>query len=119
MSALLVLDPEVAEAWAKQRGIQDTSLEALSQNAALIAEIEAGLPDAMRDFNRAEKVKAVKVLGTDWLPDSEELTPTSKLKRRAIHTKYAAEIETLYAQTLAPPALREEDATDQADEKAS
>ena len=119
VSALLVLDPEVAEAWAKQRGIQDTSLEALSQNAALIAEIEAGLPDAMRDFNRAEKVKAVKVLGTDWLPDSEELTPTSKLKRRAIHTKYAAEIETLYAQTLAPPALREEDATDQADEKAS
>jgi long-chain acyl-CoA synthetase len=41
-------------------------------------------------------VKKVKVLGDEWLPDSEELTPTSKLKRRGIHAKYAAEIESLY-----------------------
>jgi long-chain acyl-CoA synthetase len=39
----------------------------------------------------------VKVLGTEWLPDSEELTPTSKLKRRGIHARYAAEIESFYA----------------------
>jgi long-chain acyl-CoA synthetase len=37
------------------------------------------------------------VLGSEWLPDSEELTPTSKLKRRSIHTKYDAEIEALYS----------------------
>jgi long-chain acyl-CoA synthetase len=30
------------------------------------------------------------------MPDSEELTPTMKLKRRGIHAKYAREIEALY-----------------------
>ena len=50
----------------------------------------------MKQFNNAERVKKVKILGEEWLPDSEELTPTSKLKRRGIHAKYAAEIESIY-----------------------
>ena len=29
------------------------------------------------------------ILSEEWLPDSEELTPTSKLKRKGIHAKYA------------------------------
>jgi len=37
------------------------------------------------------------VLADEWLPDSEELTPTSKLKRRGIQAKYAKEIEALYS----------------------
>ena len=51
----------------------------------------------MAPFNNAERVKKVRLLGEEWLPDSEELTPTSKLKRRGIHQKYADEIESLYA----------------------
>ena len=50
----------------------------------MIAEVEAGLTEAMADFNNAEAVKKVKVLGDEWLPDTELLTPTSKLKRRGI-----------------------------------
>ncbi len=33
----------------------------------------------MAEFNNAERVKKVKVLGEEWLPDSDLLTPTSKL----------------------------------------
>jgi long-chain acyl-CoA synthetase len=51
----------------------------------------------MADFNNAEQVKKVKVLGEEWLPDSELLTPTSKLKRRGVNTMFADEIEQLYA----------------------
>ena len=42
-------------------------------------------------------MKKVHILGEEWLPDSELLTPTSKLKRRGIHARFAAEIEALYA----------------------
>jgi long-chain acyl-CoA synthetase len=37
------------------------------------------------------------VLGDEWLPDSDELTPTSKLKRRGILAKYGEQIAALYA----------------------
>ncbi len=53
----------------------------------MIAEVEAGLEQAMATFNHAEQVKKVRVLGEEWLPDSDVLTPTSKLKRRGIHAR--------------------------------
>ena len=63
----------------------------------LIAERKLSCREVMQAFNNAEAVKKVKVLGNEWLPDSDELTPTSKLKRRGIHARYATEIEALYA----------------------
>jgi long-chain acyl-CoA synthetase len=97
VAALVVLDPEVAPVWAKQHGIEGLSLVELAEHPAVIEEVEKGVTEAMVEFNNAERVKKVKVLGTEWLPDSEELTPTSKLKRRGIHARYAAEIESFYA----------------------
>jgi long-chain acyl-CoA synthetase len=97
VSALVVLDAEVAPVWAKDRGIEVTTLAALAEHPDVVAEVDRGLAEAMAGFNNAERVKKVRILGEEWLPDSEELTPTSKLKRRGIHAKYAAEIESLYA----------------------
>jgi len=97
VSALVVLDPEVAPAWAKAKGIEFTDIHDLASRPEVVAEIEAGLAEAMATFNNAEAVKKVKVLGEEWLPDSDVLTPTSKLKRRGIHARYEKEIEELYA----------------------
>ncbi len=96
VSALVVLDPEVAPAWAKEQGIEAGSLAELAVHPDVVAEIERAVAESMAPFNNAERVKKVTVLGEEWLPDSEELTPTSKLKRRGIHAKYAAQIEALY-----------------------
>jgi long-chain acyl-CoA synthetase len=97
MSALVVLDPDTAPAWSKAQGIEATSLAELADHAEVRAEIDREVEDAMSGFNNAERVKKVVVLHDEWLPDSEELTPTSKLKRRGIHAKYAREIESIYA----------------------
>ena len=96
VSALVVLDGDVAPMWAKEHGIEFISIEDLARNEAIIAEVHRGLEVAMAGFNHAERVKKVTVLGTEWLPDSDELTPTSKIKRKGIHAKYAEEIEALY-----------------------
>ncbi|HET6662686.1 MAG TPA: AMP-dependent synthetase/ligase [Acidimicrobiales bacterium] len=96
VSALVVLDPEVAPVWAANQGLPPVSLAELAQHPDVVAEIERGVEEVMGGFNNAERVKKVKVLGVEWVPDSEELTPTSKLKRRGIHARYAQEIEALY-----------------------
>ncbi|HYF46547.1 MAG TPA: AMP-binding protein [Acidimicrobiales bacterium] len=96
VAALVVLDPDTAPAWARSQGIEFDSLADLATNDDVKAEVERGLAEVMAPFNNAERVKKVTILGEEWLPDSEELTPTSKLKRRGVHTKYAEEIEALY-----------------------
>ncbi len=97
VSALVVLDPDEAPVWAKQHGLEGLTLAELADHPDVQAAITAGLTEAMEPFNNAEKVKKVKVLGDEWLPDSELLTPTSKLKRRGVHATFAGEIEALYA----------------------
>ena len=96
VSALVVLDPEVAPAWARANDLGDLALAELAEHPDVLAEIDRAVQEAMSKFNNAERVKKVKVLGLEWLPDSDELTPTSKLKRRCIHARYAEEIEALY-----------------------
>ena len=49
-----------------------------------------------QQFAQVEQIKRFTVLGEEWLPDSDVLTPTSKLKRRGIHARYAKEIEAMY-----------------------
>ena len=97
VSALVVLDPDVAPAWAQANGIEFTSLAELAEHPEVVAEIDRGVTEVMAQFNNAERVKKVRVLGEEWLPDSDLLTPTSKLKRRGIHAAYAEHIESLYA----------------------
>jgi long-chain acyl-CoA synthetase len=99
MSALVVLDPDAAAAWAASHGLSgdDATMAALAVNPDVVAEINAGLVEVMSGFNNAEAIKKVKILSDEWLPDSELLTPTSKLKRRGILATFADEIEALYA----------------------
>jgi long-chain acyl-CoA synthetase len=96
VSALIVLDPEVAPVWAQQHGLTGTTLAELSQDPAIIAEVQRGVDQANQRFSQVERVKKFTILHEEWMPDSEELTPTMKLKRRGIHQKYAEEIEALY-----------------------
>jgi long-chain acyl-CoA synthetase len=97
ISALVVLDAEVAPTWAASQGIRATSLVELADHPEVRTEVERQVRAAMEHFNQAESVKKVKVLHAEWMPDSEELTPTMKLKRRGIASKYAREIEELYS----------------------
>lgn len=42
-------------------------------------------------------IKKFRILPAEWNPGGDELTPTTKLRRKPIERKYAAEIEALYA----------------------
>jgi long-subunit acyl-CoA synthetase (AMP-forming) len=95
-TALVVLDPDFAPAWAAQHGLAGKSVEALATEPALIAAVQAGVDAGNARLARVEQVKKFTILPADWLPGGDELTPTMKLKRKPIAAKYAAEIEAMY-----------------------
>jgi long-chain acyl-CoA synthetase len=97
VTALVTLDPDAAPGFAKQHGIEDDSFASMSEEQAVIDEVQGGIDKANEDLARVEQIKRFKLLPTDWEPGGEELTPTMKLKRKPIAEKYAEEIETLYA----------------------
>ena len=96
MTALIVLDPDVAPAWAKSQGLEFSSLADLAVNADVRAEVERCVAEANGRFSQVEQIKKIALLPAEWPPDSDELTPTMKLKRRGVLKKYAEEIESLY-----------------------
>jgi long-chain acyl-CoA synthetase len=95
--ALITLDPDVAPAFAGQHGIEDSSFESLSQQQAVIDEVQKGVEAANQSLARVEQIKKFKLLPVDWEPGGDELTPTMKLKRKPIAQKYAEEIDELYS----------------------
>ncbi|MGI9578741.1 MAG: AMP-dependent synthetase/ligase, partial [Microthrixaceae bacterium] len=96
VSALVVIDGEVAPGWAANHGIEFTTLEEFAQLPEVIDAINSGVDESMADFNNAERVKKVKILTDEWMPDSDLLTPTSKLKRRGVNSVFESEIEDIY-----------------------
>jgi long-subunit acyl-CoA synthetase (AMP-forming) len=96
-TALIVLDGDFAPAWAANHGIEDTTLEALARAERVRAAVQEAVDAANAKLARVEQIKKFHIVGGDWLPGGDELTPTMKLKRKPIAAKYAAEIEAMYA----------------------
>jgi len=96
-TALIVLDSDFAPVWASQHGLDGASPAELAGDPVLYAEIEQAVERANAALSRVEQIKKFRILGTEWLPGGDELTPTMKLKRKPIGEKYAAQIEAMYA----------------------
>ncbi|MFI5638618.1 AMP-dependent synthetase/ligase [Streptomyces goshikiensis] len=100
--ALLVLDAELAPAWAAARGIEVDSPAALAAHPEVREEVARAVEAANARLNRTEQIKRYRLLTEEWGPDSGELTPSLKLRRRVVREKYGPLIEALYEE--APPA---------------
>ena len=97
ISVLVTLDPQVAPGWAKAHGIEASSVDELSQHPAVIDEVRRALTAGNTHLSRVEQFKRFTILPNEWTPETEELTPTMKLKRRVISKKYEPQIEAMYA----------------------
>lgn len=97
ISALIVLDPEVAYARGASLGLPALDLRAVASHPDVIAEIEAAVERANTQLARIEQIKRYTVVADVWVPGGTELTPTMKLRRRPIAEKYSGTIDELYA----------------------
>ena len=95
--AILTLDGEIAPIMAAQLGVEFTDLADLAQKPEILAIAQRAVDDANARLSRPEQVKSFELLPVEWTAESEELTPTLKLKRRVVNTKYSDVLDRLYS----------------------
>ncbi|MBW2698261.1 MAG: long-chain fatty acid--CoA ligase [Deltaproteobacteria bacterium] len=95
MSALITLDPEGIETFARERGgsADPVALVASDDARELVERI---VDDVNARLSNAEAIKKFTILAHDFSQETGELTPTLKVMRHVVSEKYAAEIEAMY-----------------------
>ena len=94
--ALVTLDAEIAPLIALKLGIETTSIAELSEHPQILAMVQQAVDAANDRLSRPEQVKKFYLLPNEWTAESEELTPTLKLKRRVVSQKYAERVGAMY-----------------------
>jgi long-chain acyl-CoA synthetase len=102
ITALIVLDPDTAAAFAARHGLADPAPVALAAHPAIAAAVAAAVETANARLSRVEQIKRHAILPVFWEPGGEEITPTMKLKRGPITTRYAHVIYSLYGGASEP-----------------
>ena len=94
--ALITLDQEALTQFAAEQGSLDEPA-VMADNEEVHETIEQHIEEVNTHFAQVEQIKRFKVLPADLTQEGGELTPTMKLKRPVITSKYTDEIEELYS----------------------
>jgi len=86
------------EPWAKERNLVYASRAELLALSDVQAKMEREVVGGLRDLAKFEMPKKVVLIERDFTIESGELTPTLKVKRRAVEKNYKQLIERVYAE---------------------
>jgi long-chain acyl-CoA synthetase len=96
VAALITLDEAEIVRWAAERGVEG-DLASLSRDERVLELIQAVVDGANRERSRFEQLKRFALLPRDFTMEEGEVTPTLKLRRRAVSEHFEHEIEELYS----------------------
>jgi long-chain acyl-CoA synthetase len=93
--AIVVPDFESLVPWAREQGLGSTP-EELVKHPKVIEKIQTEVDAQSSEFRQYEKVRAVTLCAEDFTTENGMLTPSMKLKRRAVLEKYGDDLDALY-----------------------
>ncbi len=96
LSALIVPAFDELENWAKSNSVSYDSRRELLEHPEVKKLFEGEIREYTQYFARVEQIRKFRLLDTEWSQQTDELTPTLKVKRRVISDKYSREIESMY-----------------------
>jgi long-chain acyl-CoA synthetase len=94
---LVVPNFDQLEPWAKERSLSYASRAQLLALPDVQAKMEREVMGGLRELAKFEMPKKVVLIERDFTIESGELTPTLKVKRRAVEKSYKELIERVYA----------------------
>ncbi|MFE9205961.1 AMP-dependent synthetase/ligase [Micromonospora sp. NPDC007230] len=98
---LVTLDEDAIRGWAAGGPLEGRDYTGIVTSPEAQAMVEGYVAELNAKLNRWETIKKVTVLPRDLTIEDGEVTPSLKIKRRGVESNFAAEIEKMYAGTLA------------------
>jgi len=102
VSALIVPSQDALKAWCEEHHVEWTSLDDIIHNETVLSRYQHAIDKINVNFSHIEQIKKFALIPTTWEATrndgtESELTPTMKLKRRVILSKFTDAIDKLYA----------------------
>jgi long-chain acyl-CoA synthetase len=97
--ASVIISPNFAalEQWAREQGISFQTREQLVENSKVVQEFHRIVDDVNQGLAHFETIKKILLVPDDFTVSAGEVTPTLKLRRKAIEQKYKDQIDSLYS----------------------
>jgi long-chain acyl-CoA synthetase len=100
-SLLVSLDPEAAKKWATDNGFASLSYEEIAKHEKMTQAMQGFVDQLNSGLARYESIKKFAILPAELTVDAGDLTPTLKLKRKAVEAKYKALLDGFYVGSVA------------------
>jgi long-chain acyl-CoA synthetase len=97
--ACVLISPNLValKGWAGGQGLQAGDLTTLVRNPKVIQAYQQIVDRVNQELAHFESIKRICVVPDEWSVETDELTPSLKLKRRIVEKKYEKQIADFYA----------------------
>lgn len=96
LTAIIVIDEENVVNYAQQLKLQYTTYASLTRTEEVVRLIQDEIDKINGQLARAENIRKFKILDKKLYTEDGEVTPTMKVKRKAINAQYRDLIESMY-----------------------
>ena len=99
IGALVTLDEEMLPGWLRTHGLPTMGVAAAAAHPVVLDALDRAAERASEVVSRAESIRKVRVLASDFTEQNGYLTPSLKLRRSRVVKDFAADITALYQKT--------------------
>ncbi|HOJ52717.1 MAG TPA: long-chain fatty acid--CoA ligase [Syntrophales bacterium] len=96
LTALIVIDEENVVKYAQDHKVQYTTFASLTRAPEVVKLIEEEVNKVNKQIARVENIRKFRILDKKLYTEDGEVTPTMKVKRKAINEQYKDLIESMY-----------------------
>jgi long-chain acyl-CoA synthetase len=98
ISALVALDVDAVKAWAPGHGLAGRSFAEIAASEQVRVIVQQAVDTLNTEVGRWETIKKFEILDRDLSVEAGDLTPSLKLKRRAVEKRYADVLDGFYTE---------------------
>ena len=96
VAALVTLDAEMLPGWLKNHNLPAMTVSEAMNHPEVLAALNRAVERANKAVSRAESIRKIKVLSTDFTEANGMLTPSMKVKRPVVLETFKDEIDEIY-----------------------